>query len=56
MRVLLWLAVIAAAGLAACAADQVLQPEDIRPLHYSTGNAAGRQVQGLRTALQASPD
>lgn len=56
MRVFRWLAVLAAAGLSACSTDQALRPEHIRPLHYSTGIAAGRPVEGLRAALQASRD
>jgi hypothetical protein len=43
-------------GLAACGADQTLHPADIRPLHYSTGKLGLERVDGLRQALQASPD
>lgn len=56
MRFLTLLAVAMAAGLSACSANRALQPEQIRPLHYSTGYAQNRPVEGLRAALQASPD
>ncbi len=56
MRFSLLLAVVTAAALSACSANRALQPEQIRPLNNNTFFAQNRQVEGLRAALQASPD
>lgn len=45
--------VVAATG---CATDTTLSPRDIRPLHHSTGELALKRVNGLRQAMDDSPD
>lgn len=43
-------------GLSACSNDLTLRPLDIRPLHYSTGKSGLERVEGLRQALDSSPN
>jgi len=43
-------------GLSACGSKPTLRSSDIRPLHYSTGKSGLARVEGLRQALDASPN
>ncbi len=55
-RLLLLLVFATLGSLAGCAGDTALAPKDIRPLHHSTGPLALQRVNGIRQALQSSPN
>jgi len=55
-RIALALALALLCNLIGCAGDTALTAKDIRPLHHSTGSLALDRVNGIRQALDASPD